>query len=62
MSKSRKHTGEKDLGGLFEPLPKSKMTDDNPASDAGMGGARISEPDCDNRSVPPEISDRPWLV
>ena len=58
----RKHTGEKGLGGLFEPFPKSKSTDDIPASDAGMGGIPISEPDLDNRSVPPEESDRPWLV
>jgi hypothetical protein len=58
----RKHTGEKDLGGLFEPFPKPKSTDDIPASDAGMGGIPISEPDLDNRSVPPEVSDRPWLV
>jgi hypothetical protein len=60
--KFRKYTGEKGLGGLFEPLPKSKSADDIPASDTGMGGIPISEPDLDNRSVPPEVSDRPWLV
>ena len=58
----RKYAGERGLGGLFEPFPKSKSTDDIPASDAGMGGIPISEPDLDNRSVPPEVSDRPWLV
>jgi hypothetical protein len=57
-----KHAGEKDLGGLFEPFPKSKSADDIPASDAGMNGIPISEPDLDNRSVPPEVPDRPWLV
>jgi len=54
--------GEKGLGGLFEPFPKSKSADDIPAPDAGMGGTPISEPDLDNRSVPPEVSDRSWLV
>ena len=58
----RKHTGEKGLGGLFEPFPRSKSAYDIPASDVGMGGIPISEPDFDNRSVPPEVSDRPWLV
>ena len=62
ITKFRKHTGAKGLGGLFEPLPKSKSTDDRPVSDAGMGGIPISEPDLDNRSAPPEESDRPWLV
>ena len=62
ITKFRKYTGEKGLGGLFEPLPKSKSTDDMPVSDAGMGGIPISEPDLDDRSVPPEVSDRPWLV
>ena len=62
ITKFRKHTGEKGLGGLFKPLPKSKSTDDIPASDAGMDGVPISEPNLDNRSVPPEESDRPWLV
>ena len=57
-----KHAGEKGMGGLFEPFPKSKSADDIPASDAGMNGIPISEPDLDNRSVPPEVSDRPWLV
>ena len=60
--KSRKDAGEKGLGGLFEPFPKSKSADDIPASDAGMGGIPILEPDLDDRSVPPEVSDRPWLV
>ena len=58
----RKHTGEKGMGGLFKPFPKSKNADDIPASDVGMGGIPISEPDLDNRSAPPEVSDRPWLV
>ena len=62
ITRFRKHTGEKGLGGLFEPFPKSKSADDIPASDAGMGGIAISEPDLDNRSVPPEEFDRPWLV
>ena len=62
ITKSRKYTGEKGLGGLFEPFPKSKSADDIPAPDAGMGGIPISEPDLDNRSVPPEIPDQPWLV
>ena len=62
ITKSGKYTGEKGLGGLFEPFPKSKSVDDIPASDAGMGGIPISEPDLDNRSVPPEVSDRSWLV
>jgi hypothetical protein len=62
ITKSRKYTGEKGLGGLFEPFPKSKSSDDVPASDTGMGGIPISEADLDNRSVPPELSDRPWLV
>jgi hypothetical protein len=59
---SQKHIGEKGLGGLFEPFPRSKSVDDIPASDAGMGGIPILEPDADNRSVPPEVSDRSWLV
>ena len=58
----RKHTGEKGMGGLFEPFPKSKSADDISAPDAGMGGIPISEPDLDNRSAPPEESDRSWLV
>ena len=62
ITKFRKYTGEKSLGRLFEPFPKSKSADDVPASDAGMGGIPISEPDLDDRSVPPEVSDRPWLV
>jgi len=62
ITKFRKYTGEKSLGGLFEPFPKSKSADDVPASDAGMGGIPILEPDLDDRSVPPEVSDRPWLV
>jgi hypothetical protein len=62
ITKSRKYTGEKGLGELFKPFPKSKSADDIPASDAGMGGTPISEPDLDNRSVPPEVSDRPPLV
>ena len=62
ITKFPKYIGEKGLGGLFEPFPKSKSTDDIPASDKGMGGISISEPDLDNRSVPPEVSDRPWLV
>jgi hypothetical protein len=62
ITKFRKYTGEKGLGGLFEPFPKSKSADDLPASDAGIDGIPISEPDFDNRSVPPELSDRPWLV
>jgi hypothetical protein len=62
ISKSRKYTGEKGLGELFESFPKSKSADDIPASDAGMGGTPISEPDLDNQSVPPADSDRPWLV
>jgi hypothetical protein len=57
--KSLKHTGE---GELFEPFPKSKSADDIPAADTDVGGIPISEPDLDNRSVPPEISDRPWLA
>jgi hypothetical protein len=62
ITKYRKYTGEKGLGGFYEHFPKSKSADDIPASDAGMGGIPISEPDLDNRSVPPEASDRPWLV
>jgi len=62
ITRFQKHTGEKGLSGLFEPFPKSKSADDIPASDAGMGGIPISEPDLDNRSVPPEVPDRPWLV
>jgi len=62
ITQSRKYTGEKGLGGLFEPFPKSKSADDIPASDAGMGDIPISEPDLDDRSVPPEVPDRPWLV
>ena len=62
ITKFRKHTGEKGLGGLFELLPKSKSTDDIPVADAGMGGIPISEPDLDNRSAPPEESDQSWLV
>ena len=57
ITKSRKYAGEKGLDGLFEPFPKSKSADDIPASDAGMGGIPISEPDPDNRSVPLEVSD-----
>ena len=60
--KSRKYTGEKGLGGLFEPLRKPKSADDIPAADTDVGGIPISEPDLDNRSIPPEVSDRPWLV
>jgi hypothetical protein len=60
--KSRKYTREKDLCGLFDPFPKSKSADEFPASDAGMGGTPISEPDLDNRLVPPEVSGRPWPV
>ena len=62
ITRLQKLVGEKGLGGLFEPFPKSKSADDIPASDAGMGGIPISEPDLDNRSVPPEVSDRLWLV
>ncbi len=62
ITKSLKYTGEKGLGGLFEPFPKSKNADDIPASDKGMGGIAISEPDLDNQSVPPEEFDRPWLT
>ena len=62
ITKSRKYTGEKGLGGLFEPFPKSKSADDIPTSDVCMDGIPISEPDLDNRSVPPDLSDRPWLV
>jgi hypothetical protein len=58
----QRHAGEKGLGGLFEPFPKSENSDDIPASDADMGGIPISEPDVDNPSLPSEISDRPWLV
>ena len=61
ITKFPKYTGERGLGGLFESFPKSKSTDDIPASDADMGGIPISEPDIDNPSLPPEISDRPWL-
>ena len=57
ITKFRKYTGEKGLGELFEPFPKSKCADDIPAPDAGMGGIPISEPDPDNRSVPLEVSD-----
>jgi hypothetical protein len=62
ITKSRKYTGEKGLSELFEPFPKPKSADDIPAPDAGMDGVPISEPNLDNRSVPPEESDRPWLV
>jgi hypothetical protein len=62
ITRFSKHIGEKDLGGLFEPFPKTKSADDIPAADAGMAGIPISEPDLDNRSVPPEGPDRPWLV
>ena len=62
ITKFLKYTGERGLGGLFEPFPKSKSADDIPAPDAGMGGIPISEPDLDNQSVPPEVSDRSWLV
>ena len=62
ITRLQKLAGKKGLGGLFEPFPKSKSADDIPAPDAGMGGIPISEPDPDNRSVPLEVSDRPWLV
>jgi hypothetical protein len=62
ITKYRKYTGEKGLGGLYEPFPKSKSADDIPASDAVMSGIPISEPDLDNWSVPPEVSDPSWLV
>ncbi len=62
ITRFSKHIGEKDLGGLFEPFPKSKSADDIPAADADMAGIPISEPDIDNPSVSPEGSDRPWLV
>ena len=62
ITKFRKYTGEKGLGGLFEPFPKPKSADDIPAPDADMDGVPISEPNLDNRSVPPEESDRSWLV
>jgi len=62
ITKFRKYTGEKGMGGLFEPFPKSKSADDIPAPDADMGGIPISEPDLDDRSAPPEVSDRSWLV
>jgi hypothetical protein len=62
ITKPRKYTGEKGLGRLFEPFPKPKSADDIPASDADIDGVPISEPDLDNRSVPPEVSYRPWLV
>ena len=58
----QKHTGDKGMGGLFEPFPKSKSADDVPAGDAEMGGTPILEPDADNLSVPSEVSDRSWLV
>ena len=62
ITRFRKYTGEKGLSELFEPFPKPKSVDDIPAPGAGMDGIPISEPDLDNRSVPPEESDRPWLV
>ena len=54
ITRFSKHTGEKDLGGLFEPFPKSKSADDIPAADADMAGIPISEPDIVNPSVSPE--------
>jgi hypothetical protein len=62
ITKYRKYTGEKGLGGFYEHFPKSKSADDIPASGAGMGGSPISELDLYNRSVPPEVSDPSWLV
>jgi hypothetical protein len=61
INRLRKHAGEKGLGGLFEPFPKPKSADDIPVSDTDVGRIPISEPDLDP-SVPPEKSDRPWLV
>ena len=37
ITKFRKYTGEKGLGGLFEPFPKSKSADDIPALGCGYG-------------------------
>ena len=62
IARLQKLAEEKGLGGLFEPFPKSKSADDIPAADTDVGGIPISEPDLDNRSVPSEIFDRPWLV
>ena len=62
ITKFRKHTEEKGLGGLFEPFWKLKSTDDIPVADTDVSGIPISEPDLDNPSAPPEASDRPWLV
>ena len=62
ITKYRKHTGEKRLGELFEPFPKPKSANDIPAVDADMGGTPIAEPDADNRSVPPVLSDPAWQV
>ena len=62
ITKFRKHTEEKGLGGLFELLRKPKSADDIPVADTDVSGIPISEPDFDNPSAPPEVSDRPWLV
>ena len=56
----RYHAEEKGLGGLFERFPKPKNSDDAPPAD--RNGIPISEPDLDNPSVPPDPSNRPWLV
>ena len=59
ISGFQKHTEEKGLGGLFEPFLKPKNSDDIRAAAAYLSGIPISEPDADNRSVPPEVSDQP---
>jgi hypothetical protein len=56
----RKHTGEKRLGELFEPFPKPKSADNDPAADEAMDGTPIAEPVVDNPSVPLELSDPAW--
>ena len=62
ITRFRKHTGEKGLGGLFEPFLKPKNSEDIPAAGVDLSGIPTSEPSIDNRSVPPEVSDPPWLV
>ena len=56
----RKYAGEKVLHDLLERMPKPKVVDDLPARDSD--GSPILEPDLDNPSAPPDVSDRLCLV
>ena len=55
-----KHSVEKGLRGLFEPLRKPVGRNDDPGD--GSGGIPIVDRDLDDPSMPPVEPDPPWLV